>query len=121
MFTETQQKVIRAVSTVLFEEVVYGKKPLTRAFKRTENTHEDCQKGHYFELGELEKTRYCLYTIDIDNAEYLGLDEFIYNEEYGTLEEVRTLGYVRLGPPDSDQWEMWRYCTAIERILELGC
>lgn len=120
MFTETQQKIICAVSTVLFEEVVYGKKPLTRAYKRTENTHDDHQKGHYFELGEHEQTRYCLYTIDIDNAECLGLDVFNY-DEYGNLDDVRTLGYVKLWPPDRDQWEMWRYCTAIERILELGC
>jgi len=93
MFTKTQREIIRAVSTVLFQEVVYGKKPLTRAFKRTENTHEGNQKACYIELGEPKKTRYCLYTIDIDNTECLGLDELIY-DEYGDLDEVRTLGYV---------------------------
>lgn len=117
MFTENQQKIINAVSTTLFQEVVCEKKPLTRSFKRTENTHEEHQKGHYFEFDD---RKYCLYVIDIDSNECLGLDRIDY-DDYGECEDVCTLGYVKLDKPERDQWEMWRYCTAIERILELGC
>ena len=117
MFTKTQLEIIRGVSTVLFQEVVYGQKPGIREYKRTENTHDDRQKGHYFEVDGI---RHGLYVIDIDGRECLGLDVFEYGE-YGDLEDVKTLGYVVLDKPERDQWEMYRYCAAIERILELGC
>lgn len=126
MFTELQVEIIHAVSTVLFQEVIYNRKPLTRAYKRETNTYEEHQKGHYFifeknDAGEpIGKYKYCLYVININDQECLALDEFEY-DEYGACDDIHTLGYVVLGKPERDHWEMHRYCVAVERILENGC
>lgn len=128
MFTKMQTEIIRAVSTVLFQMDEKGKRFYVRKPLAEEGSENDYShlKGHYFTVGvdnpviPDDKLEYCIVIKEIDGINFLTIERLDY-DEYGNFEDRYLMGYVRLGDPERDKWDMYKYCQAVECILEHGC
>lgn len=115
MFTKDHLSIIGAVAMTLFRVRGYGSEDekWQRMRKRTVGLNSN---GIIF-TQEATEDEYCLYIVDINGKEFLGVErrECI-KGDYNT--EPETLGYVALGPRDCDAINLGDYCKVIEDLIE---
>lgn len=113
MYNDTQKDIIKAVSTLLFQEedLEYWVRP-----KEDDDTFSKAYRGVCVR-SDVHNRSYWLYLEKIRDINFIAVAENIESEYDDEYDERIVLGYVRINP-DRKVWAMASYCKLIESFIE---